>query len=397
MDAASPISTRLGSQARDIRASVEQLLRFARADHVKRPDPPPRWRSLDDSRGRRIIIGIATRGCSYARNTFGGCANCGHVASTLWQRALSDEEQLASFHTTLSEIATARTDTLCLFTSGSFLDDSEISAAARSAILSAANDRLRPRKVLIESLPSFISLRKLTAIRECIPAAEINISVGLDAGTELTRYICAAKDFTDNLYGQALTECRRSDIETTVYVSLGLPFLTRSEAICDAVAGLHKAVRLGAEAISLEPVALQEATLQKLLFIAEQYRPPTVWSVLETLLEWDRQHKGELQTINLSIGGLIFTPTPFRVFSACRACIAAATLRAASIGCATLFSQLPTTAVEGADCCRDNSEFLPSHVSLSQLHRRVNDALTTVVGGTGACAAALFARSDNVN
>jgi radical SAM enzyme (TIGR01210 family) len=382
MDATSRPTDGRVRQERYLRSCVERLLQFGRSGYARVADPLPRWRAVDDSRGQRLIIGAASRGCSYARSAFGGCSNCGHVASTLWNRRMTDEELFGSFEETLRDISSPTPETLCIFTSGSFLDDSELSSELRLRILKAACERLRPARLIIESLPGFVTPHKLNAIQRCISAAELIVSMGMDAGSDLTRYLCVAKDFTDGQYEVATAYCRAAGASAAIYVSLGLPFLTRGEAIEDAVAGLHKAVSFGASAVSLEPIALQEATLQKLLFVTGCYRPPTIWSIVQTLNTWRQRYPLDRATIH--VGGTVFTPVPFRVFAACATCHRNAVSSAEDGFVQAIISGIATTAEAGEDCCADERRGLTGVATLSQLEARIGEASTVVFGSPSA-------------
>jgi archaeosine synthase beta-subunit len=364
------------ARLRSLRPRVEHLLRFARAGFEKRPDPPPRWRRVEDSRGERLILGLRTRGCSYARSHFGGCSTCGHVASTLWGYELSDSEQLASLHETLRDLGHYQAKTLCLFTSGSFLDESEISRSARRRILTIVQRRLKPRRLIIESLPTFVSKDKLSELRDAFE--DVTVSIGMDAGTEVTRRICAVKDFTNAQYESAIDLCRSSAVKAAVYVGLGLPFLTPDEALFDAIEGVHLATRYGANEISIEPVALQEATLQKLLFVTRQYTPTNVWLIAAMLNGWLQRYPDDLNTVGICIGGMIYTPVPFGVFAACQGCIDHAARSANNYTIATLIRSLPITAGPNDNCCIQNHLFIPASVTLQELEARVSLALDAI-------------------
>ena len=67
----------------DISALIRQILTNIRRRVGKTDDGPKHWMVIGDNlfrSAKRAIIGIPTRGCSYARTSTGGCAVCGHSA-----------------------------------------------------------------------------------------------------------------------------------------------------------------------------------------------------------------------------------------------------------------------------------------------------------------------------
>ncbi|NIO19337.1 MAG: hypothetical protein GTN76_00975 [Candidatus Aenigmarchaeota archaeon] len=88
-----------------------------------------------------------------------------------------------------------------------------------------------------------------------------------------------------------------------VYLLLKPPFLTEEEAIADTIASALAAVRDGATTISINPVVVHKGTLLEILWRQKNYRPPWLWSVIETLKELRKHLPAHINVICHPVAG----------------------------------------------------------------------------------------------
>jgi radical SAM enzyme (TIGR01210 family) len=172
-----------------------------------------------------------------------------------------------------------------IYTSGSFLDDEEIPAEARSEILMIIAEDERIREVVLESRPEYVSDSILSDVRALLGDRAIEIGMGLESASDTVRTVCINKNFDLTMFTDALKKAKNFNIGMRAYVLLKPPLLTERDALLDAISTVQEARALGATTISLNPVNVQKNTLVEKLWSRGNYRPPWLWSVVEVLRE----------------------------------------------------------------------------------------------------------------
>jgi uncharacterized Fe-S cluster-containing MiaB family protein len=176
------------------------------------------------------------------------------------------------------------------------------------------------RELSFESLPIFVTDEALSDLRTALPHHKINVGIGLDCSDEWIRRTCILKGIPDSSYRESVQICRTWNICPRAYIVVKPPFLAEAEAVYDAAHAAVKALRMGFGSISFEPIALQRGTLQLLLASYGLYEPPTVWTVLSTLLFLGRILPPRLRGVPFAVGGEVFTPIPLAPYARCRHC-----------------------------------------------------------------------------
>lgn len=364
------------SKAADIVSDIQQILFLSRKGIRKEPFHTVRHQIVLGNSGKplRGIIALSTPGCSYAKS-FGSCSICGHPSSCIWDKGITQERILELFHKSLDVLRLHRPRTVCVYSSGSFCDDDEISRQVRLKILKALANEEWVENIAFESLPQFLSSPTVEEISQCLDGKTVRIGVGLDCSNDVMRSILTLKNIKDTVYQNAARNCRKAGIIPAAYVVIKPPFLTEGESIWEAAQAIHTAVQLGYLQVSLEPIALQHGTLQFLLWLAKLYDRPSIWTILESILLWHKKYPEEYKHLNLAIGGEVFTPRPYLTYARCTACNAKALPILRSLG---VDLESPAGTKETDECCNQRKTHI-SQPDIGDVSQRVRNAKLTIM------------------
>lgn len=228
------------------------------------------WKEKERDRGKIedcITAIITTRGCSWRK-----CYMCSYWGES---RNLSDEflkKQIDQLVEKLSGVGILK-----IFTSGSFLDEREISAEIRRYFL----DKIREagvKKLIIESRPEFIAKEKL----EDFNGLELEVGIGLETANDFIREQCINKGFNFSDFIKSAKILRDHGFRVKCYLLLKPPFLSESEAIEDVIVSAEKVIDY-VDVISVNLMNIQKDTLVEKLWKKSLYRPPWLWSAVEVL------------------------------------------------------------------------------------------------------------------
>ncbi len=222
-----------------------------------------------------FVLILKTSGCYWARVR--GCTMCGYAKETLG-RAASREEIEAQ----VSRALRAYRDEpyVKIFTSGSFLDPSEVPVDARKAVAEAF--RGRAQRLLFESLPEFLTEESVGGMRDAF-GGEIEVAVGLETTQDEVLRRSVDKVSTVAEYLESAARVRRAGGLTKAYLLLKPPYLSEREAVEDAVTSIQRSAPYFST-ISVNPVHIQNGTMVEHLWHRGLYRPPWLWSLVETMV-----------------------------------------------------------------------------------------------------------------
>jgi len=271
----------------------------------RRPPPAPtgearryvnQWvedEAIGAERVRAFVLILKTRGCYWA--DVKGCSMCGYSKDTLGRSATRDElsEQLAR--------AMARYQGepyVKVYTSGSFLDDREVDATSRVAIVSAFSGKAR--RFLFETLPEFVQPDTIGPLRDAF-SGELEVALGLESTnpTVLARYV--NKGSTPAEYLDAGDRLASMNVRRKAYLLLKPPYLTESEAVADVVQSVADA-SAHFDSLSINPVHIQNGTVVEWLYHRNRYRPPWLWSVVEGLRQ-GASRRGNARLVSFPTAG----------------------------------------------------------------------------------------------
>jgi radical SAM enzyme (TIGR01210 family) len=184
-----------------------------------------------------------------------------------------------------------------IYTSGSFLDPTEIPEDARTAILEIIGSDNRVREVVLESRPEYVQATVLSDVRRILGDRMIEIGMGLESSNDLVRTVCINKSFDLQDFKRSLDTAKQHNIGMRAYVLLKPPLMSERDAMLDAITTISVAQTLGVTTVSLNPVNVQNDTLVEKLWNRRKYRPPWLWSVLEVLREASKESDGWMRIV----------------------------------------------------------------------------------------------------
>ncbi len=235
------------------------------------------WKEHDRLGSERVDAGVIllpTRGCRWGRAS--GCTMCGYVYEA---GNMSDQELSKKLQKAVSDLG--KITYLKVFTSGSFLDEKEVSEGLLNSIIQTVNNS-GVEMLQIESRPEFIVKQRLDLLKEKMrPSLEIGI--GLETSNDLIRSECINKGFSYKDYLGALKNCRSSKVFVKTYLLLKPPFILEREAVEDTIKSAQDAEKAGSQKVSVNPMNIQRGTLVELLWKRGEYRTPWLWSLVEVL------------------------------------------------------------------------------------------------------------------
>jgi archaeosine synthase beta-subunit len=264
--------------------SPETLARSVARD--RRPAPAPesearrlvnQWvedEAIGEERVRAFVLILKTRGCYWA--DVKGCSMCGYSKDTLGRSATAAEleEQLGQ------ALARYRGEPYVKFyTSGSFLDDREVDPESRRKFVAAFSGKAR--RLLFETLPEFATPEKLRPLAESFQG-ELEVALGLESTDPWVLAKCVGKGASPSQYLDAGDRVRGLGLRAKAYLLLKPPYLTESESVEDVVRSVREAAP-HFDALSINPVHIQNGTVVEWLYHRGRYRPPWLWSVVEAM------------------------------------------------------------------------------------------------------------------
>jgi archaeosine synthase beta-subunit len=225
-----------------------------------------------------LVVILKTRGCTWALQ--GGCTFCGYVNDSMVRKVTGDN-LVAQMRLALQQSYKGQR-VVKIYTSGSFLDDTEVQREAQPAILALLPEGVA--KVTVEAQTHHATREKLAAVRGALrPEVELEVAFGLESAHEPVLAYSVNKDDRFADFVQACAWARELGIRTKAYIMLKPPFLTEREALEDTVAMVLQAAP-HCDLLSLNPCNVQNRTLVERMWKRGLYRSPWLWSVAEALL-----------------------------------------------------------------------------------------------------------------
>lgn len=248
---------------------------------IQDPKKPVRcWSEKDLLDGNVVdafVIIFRTRGCSWALSS--GCTMCGYFNDSLWDE-ITDEDLLLQFDKVLDSYSGEKF--VKIFTSGSFLDDKEVSPNVRNTIFKKLLETAD--KVSVESRSEYVTKEKLREIKKIFGEKTFEVGIGLETANDLIRERCLNKGLTFEDYKIAAENLKKFDFKLKTYVLIKPPFLSEKKSIDDAIETVEKIKDL-TDTISFNPTNVQRNTLVDYLWKRKQYRPSWLFSVVKVLKE----------------------------------------------------------------------------------------------------------------
>jgi len=164
-----------------------------------------------------------------------------------------------------------------IYTSGSFLDPTEIPLDFANEVMSEMAD-MGVEKVLIESLPEFVHKKHFDYTK----SPKIEIAIGLESSSPVVLDKCVNKRLRWKHFVKICEMAKDNGADVKAYVLLKPPYLGEKEAIEDAVQSAIDATPY-VDKISINPVNVQKNTVVEKLWFRNEWTAPWLWSVIEVL------------------------------------------------------------------------------------------------------------------
>ena len=268
---------------------------------IQNPKKPVSFWSEKDVFDKKIVdtfvIIFRTQGCSWALKS--GCSMCGYFNDSMWQK-VSDDDLLTQFNIAMNSYSGQKF--VKIFTSGSFLDNKEISPIVRNEIMDKLSDITN--KISVESRPEYITDKILSDIKKNTDMYNIEIGIGLETANDSIRTDYLNKGFTFNDYINAANILKKHNMTLKTYVLIKPPFLTEKESINDAIKTVDKIKKI-TDTISFNPTNVQRKTFVNYLWQRKKYRPAWLFSVVEILKESKKIAPDVLIKCDIAGGGNI--------------------------------------------------------------------------------------------
>lgn len=247
----------------------------------KNKKPVASWLDYDFFKeGRRTIksltVILRTVGCQWRK-----CTPCGY-----WHESadVTQADILAQLEHSLRK----RPDEefiLKIFTSGSFLDEREISSETRKEIARVVEKRKEIKKLIVETRPEFVSAEKIEDLKV---VDHLEIAIGLETADDFIRSKYINKGFSFEDYKIAAKIVNKSGATVKTYLLLKPPFISEKKAIEDVIKSAALASPYSS-IISLNLCNVQKYTTLEKLWKRKYYRPPWLWSAIEAIKEMMKQ------------------------------------------------------------------------------------------------------------
>jgi hypothetical protein len=256
---------------------------------VYSPDKPvAAWTSTDrlpDGVIPSLTMILRTHGC-YRSRKGEECTMCGFASDSATVPP-SPDDLVAQFHNALARRPDGKF-MVKIFTSGSFLDASEVPLEVRSVILEELESDSDVSKVLIETRPEFVTQKTVAACKERI-RKDFEIAIGVETSSDEIRDVCINKGFSFEDFIRASEVAHRNDATVKAYLLLKPPFLSEGAAIRDIVRSVRD-VSGYAETVSINLCNVQRGTFVSKLQRRGEYRPPWLWSAIAVLRDAKREN-----------------------------------------------------------------------------------------------------------
>lgn len=266
---------------------------------------------------RRWVLLLPGSGCQWWKDSNGGCTMC---ALPLAARKYSLGFLLPPhvfqllYATGCNMVNTMNPETIAIFNGGSFICDNEIPLKAQRWLFEQISKHPTIEKVMIESLPQFITREKLADLVPRLGGKTLEIGIGLEVYSDRVRSKNVRKNFSRIEFERAVKLLKSFGVKFWTYVFLKPLGLSEGDAIEEAVDAVKYASFLGSSEIALSCAFIQERTKMADAYHSGEFTPPRLWSVIEVL----NRCKDSLPRVH--IGGFTDDPEPIAIPKNCDKC-----------------------------------------------------------------------------
>jgi radical SAM enzyme (TIGR01210 family) len=335
----------------------------------ERPDVP-RFVSYDTIRlptgetvGRKKVI-LMSGGCSVPT-----CTMCPFTNENNYGRGRVGHDLLGQVREALS-----RTDDepgyelMSLYNDGSFFAPQEIPEDIQLEIARAVS-AAGVRRLVVESLPQFVTRKRLQPFVEQLGDVALEIGIGFQSANQVVREVLINTRVSQRAFEDALKVMSELQVTPKIYLMIKPPFVTDEEALTDVLDSVTYLKGRGIDGVTLCPTRVSRNTIAWELHQTGDYVPPNLWTVLEAVRIANRDTSVRVACINLR-GSDFESIFP----DSCPQCADRI------VDALVAFSETGDAALLELDCgCREAVE--PAPLDVPRLLTRAFDAVTTHADG----------------
>ena len=221
---------------------------------------------------KTLTVILRTVGCQWRK-----CRMCG-----FWQESadVTQADVLAQLEHSL-RTSPEEEFILKIFTSGSFLDEREISSETRREMAAMVRKRAGIRKFIVETRPEYVNADKIADLKG---VENLEFAIGLETADDFIRSKYIKKGFAFDDYINAAEIVMGCGATVKTYLLLKPPFVSEKKAIEDVIKSAEL-VSDYSSTISLNLCNIQKYTPLESLWRRGYYRPPWLWSAVEAIKE----------------------------------------------------------------------------------------------------------------
>lgn len=224
-------------------------------------------------------IYIRSKGCHH--NYLGGCTMCDY-----WVSDDFDNSEMSIYGQKALNELNFKPSLLVFGPSGSIFDDWEVPPEVRINFykkLQKTNATLTGLFSRVET----ITESKLAELAHFLDPNKVSIEMGLETSDPWKSRYCINKAIDVEKITETVTLIRRFGFKSSVYILVGVPFLSVSEAIEDAVKSVLWAFDQGVEYCVVFPMHIKPWTVVYWCYEQHLYQPFSLWSLSEVLSRFE--------------------------------------------------------------------------------------------------------------
>ncbi len=259
------------------------------------------WLAEDNVAGRPgkvLFIILPTVGC-YRYRIGKACYMCSYPTSapkTKW----SQDDIVKYVKKALKTVEGENEIAVRMFTSGSFLDDSELKPETRRRIFRILARIETVKEIVIESRSELVRPRAVEELAEIADGVHFEVALGLETANDDIADVSINKGNTFSDFIRASEIIHEAGAFVKSYLLLKPAFLSERDAIEDLKRSIVKAAPY-TDTFSINPTNVQRGTLYERLWEKREYRPPWLWSVVDVLI-WAKSKLGNKRVLCDPVG-----------------------------------------------------------------------------------------------
>ncbi|MDQ2706989.1 MAG: hypothetical protein M3Z25_04860 [Actinomycetota bacterium] len=262
--------------------------------------PEPRFVEFDTIRlpdgrvvGRKKVI-LMSGGCSVPT-----CTMCPFTNENNYGRVWVPDDLLSQVRRVVARDGRdPGYEVLSLYNDGSFFAPREVPRDVQLEIARVVAGS-GTRRLVVESLPQFISERVLAPFVRELGDVALEIGIGLQSADDLVREVLVNTRISRTSFERALKVMSGLGVRPKVYLMVKPPFLTDAEALADVRASVDYLSGHGVSGITLCPTRVARNTVAWELWKAGMYAPPNLWTVVEAARDAHERMAVRVACVNL--------------------------------------------------------------------------------------------------